>query len=211
MKLHLGCGQRYFEGYVNIDYPMTEHTVQEKSVADVQADLLKLKYSAGEIEEVRLHHVFEHFSRPVACALLSNWYSWLKVGGTVHIEVPDFEKTGKAALSAFKNSKMKHIALRHIFGSQEAHWAVHFEGYSKDLLSDMLERFGYKVKEVKRNDWKGTYNIEVIAQKAGGNLSKDALEKCAEEYLKQYMVDEGESEKRLLQTWMDIYRQHVII
>ncbi len=211
MKLHLGCGQRYFDGYVNIDYPMTEHTVQEKSVADVQADLLKLKYEPGIIEEVRLHHVYEHFSRPVACALLSNWYYWLKVGGTVHIEVPDFERTGKAALSAFKNSKMKHVALRHIFGSQEAHWAVHFEGYSKELLSDMLELFGYKVKEAKRNDWKGTYNIEIIAQKAGGNLSVTQLEKCAEKYLRQYMVDEGESEQRLLQTWMEIYREHVII
>ncbi len=211
MKLHLGCGQRYFDGYVNIDYPMTEHTVQEKSVADVQADLLKLNYEPGAIEEVRLHHVYEHFSRPVACALLSNWYHWLKVGGTVHIEVPDFERTGKAALSAFKNSKMKHVALRHIFGSQEAHWAVHFEGYSKELLSNMLELFGYKVKEAKRNDWKGTYNIEIIAQKAGGNLSAAQLEKCAEKYLRQYMVDEGESEQRLLQTWMEIYREHVII
>jgi len=211
MKLHLGCGQRYFKGYVNIDYPMTEHTVQEKSVADVQADLLKLRYDACTIEEVRLHHVFEHFSRPVACALLTNWYSWLKPGGIVHIEVPDFARTARKVLSGFTNDQLRHVGLRHIFGSQEAHWAVHFEGYSKTLLSKMLERFGYEVKEVKKNAWKGTYNIEVIAAKGSGNLSKEAMEKRAEEHLHQYMVDEGESEQRLLQTWLDIYRAHVIL
>jgi hypothetical protein len=27
LKLHLGCGERYLEGYVNIDYPASEHTV----------------------------------------------------------------------------------------------------------------------------------------------------------------------------------------
>ena len=61
MKLHLGCGQQYFEGYRNIDFPLTQHTVQTKSVADEHADLTSLRYPAGSIDEIRLHHVFEHF------------------------------------------------------------------------------------------------------------------------------------------------------
>ena len=79
-KLHLGCGQRYLEGYVNIDFPAAEHTVQEQSVADRHADLLCLSYPAGSIDEIRLHHVFEHFDRHTACALMASWQSWLKVG-----------------------------------------------------------------------------------------------------------------------------------
>ena len=28
LRLHLGCGQQYFEGYINIDYPPSEHIVR---------------------------------------------------------------------------------------------------------------------------------------------------------------------------------------
>src|SRR5438477_9516222 len=98
MKLHLGCGQSYFEGYVNIDYPLSEHSVMKTSVADQFGNLFELNYAPETIEEVRLHHVFEHFTRAQACAMLASWNSWLKPGGIIHIEVPDFEKTAKAVL-----------------------------------------------------------------------------------------------------------------
>jgi predicted SAM-dependent methyltransferase len=211
MKLHLGCGERYFEGYVNIDYPLTEHTVQKKSVADVQANLLTLRYETGTVDEIRLHHVFEHFSRSVACALLTNWYFWLKPGGVLHIEVPDFSRTARWSISGMMRRKRTNVGLRHIFGSQEAHWAVHYEGYSKKLLTKMLGIFGFRVKEVRRNSWKGTYNIEVIAIKDVTGLTIEAMEHRAEEHLRQYMVDDSESEQRLLGTWKDIYRQHVVL
>lgn len=210
MKLHLGCGQRYFEGYVNIDYPMTEHTVMDKVVADVQADLTTLRYDAGTIDEVRLHHVFEHFSRPVACALLANWSNWLKPGGILHIEVPDFNRTAMRVLFS-SSARKRHVGLRHIFGSQEAHWAVHFEGYSKPLLQKMLTRFGYGIKEFRRNSWHGTYNIEVLAVKGAATLPKNEFEKRAQEHLRQYMVDESSSEQRQLETWLEIYLKHVLI
>ena len=209
MKLHLGCGQRYFEGYVNIDYPLSEHSVQKKSVADQFANLLELNYEQGTIDEVRLHHVFEHFSRPVTCAMLTNWYFWLKDNGVLHIEVPDFEKTAKAALSSFSNTNVKSVALRHIFGSQEAHWAVHYEGYTPKSLGHFLGLYGFKIKEIKKNNWKGTYNVEVIAVKDNLTLTKNDFLKISENYLSDFLVDRGESELSLLKTWMEIYNAHL--
>ena len=73
------------EGYVNIDFPLSEHTIQEKSVADEFHNLYELTYKPGTISEVRLHHVFEHFERMAACAFMAGWNSWLKPGGILHI------------------------------------------------------------------------------------------------------------------------------
>ncbi|MBU1349519.1 MAG: hypothetical protein ABII99_02395 [Patescibacteria group bacterium] len=91
MKLHLGCGENYLEGYVNIDFPPEFHTIQNKSVADKYANIFELKYKKDSIEEIRLHHVFEHFERAVALALIAGWRSWLKKNGVLRIEVPDFK------------------------------------------------------------------------------------------------------------------------
>jgi hypothetical protein len=201
MKLHLGCGQRYFEGYVNIDYPLSEHSVQQNSVADLQYNLLELKYDRKSIDEVRLHHVFEHFSRSQACALLASWNSWLKINGKLTIEVPDFDKTAKKYFSSFTSSRKKNIALRHIFGSQEAHWAVHFEGYSKKLFKNILPLFGYKIEKFDFNSWKGTYNIVVYAIKVN-DINKEEASAAAKKYLAEYMVSDTQSEQVLLNTWI---------
>jgi hypothetical protein len=76
MKLHLGCGQVYLKGYVNIDYPSSEHTVQHKSVADRLTDISQLTFPTSSVEEVRLHHVFEHFRRPQISARVACWNGW---------------------------------------------------------------------------------------------------------------------------------------
>jgi predicted SAM-dependent methyltransferase len=204
MKLHLGCGQRYLEGYVNIDFPSSEHTVQEKSVADVHADLVRLRYPAGEVEEVRLHHVFEHFPRPVACALLASWNSWLRDDGLVHIEVPDLTRTAWAVINPFSRFQRRAVAERHLFGSHEAPWAVHCEGYSKKLLSEMLNAFGFEVVKVRRNSWRGTYNLEIIGRKKQCCSAKPDFDSACREFLSQFLVDS--SEVKLLEVWMELYR-----
>jgi len=206
VKLHLGCGERYLDGYVNIDFPPSEHAVQTKSVADQHADVLGLRYPAGSVEEVRLHHVFEHFERQVACALLAGWGSWLRVGGTLHLEVPDVVRTWLAALSPFAPKGRSFLAARHIFGSHEAPWAAHREGYSPRMLGGMLEAFGFAVADTRRNHWRGTHNFEMTARKASA-LSRSEYEAAARRFLGRFLVDTGESETRLLETWMAGYRR----
>jgi len=204
MKLHLGCGQYYLEGYTNIDYPSSDHTVNAGLKADLYTDLTTLDYPAHSIEEVRLHHVFEHFSRAVACALLVTWNSWLKMGGKIRIEVPDFQKTGRVALSPFSSKKAKGVALRHIFGSQEAHWAIHFEGYTPSSLKSMLSAFGFKPIITQKNSHSGTYNIDITAEKVKNLTTEEAL-KAATSYLSDYMVADVESERHMLGVWIQDY------
>ncbi len=208
-KLHLGCGQRYFEGYVNIDFPLSEHSVQRTSVADEFHDLLQLNYPAGSIAEVRLHHVFEHFTRGQACALLVGWNAWLRPGGVLHIEVPDFGRTARAVLSTFSSEQARGVGLRHIFGSQEAGWAVHYEGFTKASLQATMRRFGFTPKEVKQERYKDTYNLTVIAERTRA-LSRQEADAAAEAHLRQYLVDDSASETTLLGVWMDEYRAQVV-
>ena len=193
MKLHLGCGQHYLPGYINIDFPPTEHSVQEKSVADLHADLLQLSYPAESIDEIRLHHVFEHFPRPVACALLSSWNSWLSEGGVLHIEVPDFARTAGVILNPFSSLKKQAVAERHLFGSHEAHWAVHCEGYTVRLLKAMLKSFGFRARTVRKNSWMGTYNVEVIAGKSMSSPTREECEAACRTFLANFLVDTSES------------------
>jgi predicted SAM-dependent methyltransferase len=211
-KLHLGCGECYFDGYTNIDYPLTEHNVQKTSVADLQANLLEITYASSSIDEIRLHHVFEHFSRAVAAAQLCRWNHWLKVDGELRIEVPDFERTAKAALgSLFSRSTNQYVALRHIFGSQEAHWAVHYHGYSEHTLKELLINFGFRPILTRRNNWKGTYNIDISATKIKAFETKDECNEATRGYLNRFLVDQSESELRLLDCWMEEFDKNLII
>lgn len=207
MKLHLGCGQKYLEGYMNIDFPPSEHSVQEKSVADIHADLLDLAYPEGSIGEVRLHHVFEHFPRPVACALVASWHSWLRKGGIVHIEVPDFSRTARVLLNPFASLAKKGVAERHLFGSHEAHWAIHCEGYSTELLKALFQAYGFHEVKTLKNSWRGTYNIEMLAEKSSEKSNLDVFDTATRHFLRNFLVDETEA--KLLDVWMEMYQSQI--
>ena len=207
MKLHLGCGQIYLKGYVNIDLPLAKRSSQKNSIADLHQDILKLKYSADSIEEIRLHHVFEHFTRPVACALISAWYLWLKPGGILRIEVPDFYRTAKVIFNPFIKDNKKARATRHLYGSHEAPWAIHCEGYTPKSLSLFLKNYGFKVLKIKKNSWKGTYNFEIFAKKSTCTLDLYNLEVNTIKYLKSFLVDK--SEQRIFNIWMKAYRKQL--
>jgi predicted SAM-dependent methyltransferase len=205
MKLHLGCGQRYLQGYTNIDFPLEQHTVQQKSIADELCDLRELHYPAETIAEVRCHHVFEHFPKAEAAALLAAWNSWLKDGGIVHIEVPDFRKSAIAAISHFRSRQKRYVALRHIFGSQEASWAIHYEGYTANHLVQFLATFGFMKKKVLRNSYRGTFNIEIIAVKSRG-ISVDEAERAASGYFEDFLVAPVPGEFALKEYWLKQFR-----
>lgn len=209
MKLHLGCGERYLEGYINIDFPLSKHSVQKKSVADKHEDILRLNYPENSIEEIRLHHVFEHFTRPIACALITKWYTWLKPNGVLRVEVPDFQRTARIILNPLNISAKKFKAIRHLYGSHEAKWAIHCEGYTPESLNLLLKMYWFKIIKITKNSWKGTYNFEITASKSSENPDKKESENITKKYLKQFLIDESESELKLLSVWMSEYKKKI--
>lgn len=201
-RLHLGCGQAYLDGYLNIDYPSSEHTVQVESVADRLEDITQLRFERNSVEEVRLHHVFEHFRRPQVVAMVACWNSWLQKGGRLHIEVPDVGRIARVLVNPFTSEKKRAVAERHLFGSHEAAWAAHYEGYDERLLRQLLGSLGFNVDKVRRKTWRGTYNIHVYAIKNQDLVSIDHAMDCGRSYLCRFLVDDTLGELELLEVWM---------
>lgn len=209
MKLHLGCGVTYLSGYINIDYPPNQQTnnliLSNQSHPDKYADITTLHYEMRTIEEIRLHHVFEHFDRPTALRLLVEWYGWLCENGILIIETPDFDRCVKAYLIGNKKARGK--ILRHLYGSHDAHWAVHYDGWYKTKFKEYLSSLGFRNLHFSYSNWRGTYNITVQAQKTTPFLKRDEQECVVENLLRMSLVDNSETEKKVLSAWMKSFHK----
>lgn len=147
MKLHLGCGENYLEGYLNIDLPQEDQALM-KARADLYQDIRTLSYPENSIEEIRSHHLLEHFTRQEALSLLLQWRRWLKPGGLLVIETPDFETLARRFSSA--NLKTKFKLARHIFGSHEADWASHKDWWGREKFRFVLTKLGFRILKLRR-------------------------------------------------------------
>jgi predicted SAM-dependent methyltransferase len=206
LRLHLGCGERYLDGYINVDFPPETQSLMDTSRVDLHADLTELAYEPQSVAEVRLHHVFEHFDRPTALRLLLDWYDWLMAGGLLVIETPDFERCARAFFMPWRR-KRRGVLLRHLFGSHEAGWAVHQDGWYEAKFRRHLEALGYERLKFSRKRWSGTHNITVSARKGRVQLDRAAREAAAEQLLRDSLVNASESELRLLGIWCAALRR----
>jgi predicted SAM-dependent methyltransferase len=215
MKLHLGCGLQYIEGYVNIDYPNDGHLPNLVIRADKYADILDLVYPEETVEEIRLHHVLEHFSRPVALALICRWRDWLQTGGLLRLETPDILESSRLLISPSVSYDHKQQVLRHLFGSHQAPWAVHQDGWYKDKFETSLKALGFERLRFEQNQWGSLRNIEVFARKSHKRLGLDEYRSITRGLLTLSTIRVGTKdpavpeafELTLLELWMDIWER----
>ncbi len=130
LKLHLGCGDQYFEGYVNIDFRKTPAT-------DVVCGIKKLPYPDASADAIELYHVIEHLPRHDLPVALGEWNRVLRPGGKLIIECPDFDVAVKEYVTG--NEKR----LDNLFGLQRFPGDVHFFGYNFRRLKTLLEDAGF--------------------------------------------------------------------
>jgi len=89
-RLHLGCGARVIEGWINID---------EKLDPSVSSDLLqhfaaldlreRLPYDTGSVDRIFSEHFLEHLHRHDAVKLLKECRRVMIPGGVIRVSVPD--------------------------------------------------------------------------------------------------------------------------
>lgn len=98
MKLHIGSGPIYLEGWVNID-------ISDAHKSDICADVLTLDFK--EVDVIYSCHFFEHLSYPNdAIKALSLFYNWLRPGGVLRLAVPDL---GLAAVDYVMKGDLKFL------------------------------------------------------------------------------------------------------
>ncbi len=199
LLLHLGCGETRLDGYVNIDYPQEHHNVM-RSQADFSADLTHLSFNDEVVDEIRLHHVFEHFSRVTALAMLIRWQRWLKVGGKLHIETPDLMGSVQT-LSSTTSRHVKMGVARHLAGDQSADWGYHVDHWFPERFEHTLRSLGFTDIKVRTWKWeKEPYlaNVEATALKAENRILDYQL-KIADDLLRESTIDDVE--KPIHQVW----------
>lgn len=199
LKLHLGCGANYLEGYVNIDLPHEGQTVM-KSKADIYQDIRTLSYFDNSVDEIRNHHLLEHFTRQESLKVLLQWRRWLKPGGILFIETPDFETAAKKFSRAGINEKFK--ISRHVFGSQEADWATHKDWWGEEKFRFVLSKLGF---ENIKTEKKKTFTSKNYPDRLAGFLgrifpgSSDILQNIVvRAYKANINVDEKQVVKEIL-------------
>lgn len=197
LRLHLGCGEQLMAGYVNVDYPGEQHQVMSVR-PDLEADITKIDFAPDEVDEIRLHHVFEHFSRVVALGLIIRWHRWLKFGGLLTIETPDFMATAAAALKATPPEAIS--LLRHLEGDQAGAWAYHVGQWYPSRFQHTLSALGFQEIKIETSDTSKyhrlpLYNVTAHARK-GRSLSLPALRTIALKLLWESTVSDAE-----LPTW----------
>lgn len=131
LNLHLGCGDRHFEDYVNIDVRKTRAT-------DIVCDIKKLPYPDNSVALIETYHVIEHLLRHDLPKALKEWHRILTRGGKLIIECPNFDEAVKEYI--YGNEKR----IDNIFGLQRFPGDVHQFGYNFQRLKRLLEEVGFK-------------------------------------------------------------------
>jgi hypothetical protein len=201
LKLHLGCGQQYLKGYINLDFPPEQHNVMKVS-ADAYTDITKLYFPENSVDEIRLHCVFEHFDRITALVLLVKWQYWLRADGILYIETPDALESAKQLASDI-SYEQKMLIIRHLEGDQSAPWGFHVAQWWGERYENTLSKLGYHITDIQRSQWDRwphLSNITVLATKLNTLPKAQQIESC-KVLLKDSMVAAGES--RTYNVWVE--------
>ncbi|CAB5037144.1 unannotated protein [freshwater metagenome] len=156
LRVNLGAGEKPLKGYVNTD-------ARALPEIDVVADIRRLPFEAGSLEELCSQHLVEHFRfHEFRTVILPYWQSLLAPSGQLRVVCPDLSALVDSAATG--NLSMDQLAVA-IFGLQDYSGDDHLAMYTPDSLTEMLLEAGFVKVEVvasgRRNG--GTYEMELLA------------------------------------------------
>ena len=143
VRLHLGCGDKIWKGFINCDLPGNWSGFKP----DVECDITKLPFPDSYADEIHAIHVIEHFNRKDVEDILAEWVRVLKPNGKLALECPCLDKIADS-LQRFDygNESWLRATLSGLYGD---YWLghdamMHKWCYSKGELRFLLEDAGLK-------------------------------------------------------------------
>jgi len=133
MKINLGCGGVYKQGYLNVDMYNT-------TIADKVMSATSLDFKDNSVEKIEAKQLIEHLGMIRSIYALSECYRVLNVDGTLVIETPDIKKSFQIYLNGDREDRKK--ILPWIYGV-DVPGQVHKFCYPDDLLEETLQKIGF--------------------------------------------------------------------
>ena len=91
-----------------------------------------------------------------------------------------------------------------MFGSQDSDWALHKDTWYRGKFELYLSKLGFRCLQFSHSEWRDCVNVTVVAFKKKPFMSPDGLVRAAEQLLRMSLVDDSESEDRLLRVWISL-------
>ena len=190
IRLNLGCGSDYLEGYINIDAPTSE--LSDPNIrADMYVDINELSYPNESIDEIYMEAVFEHFPRHHAILNLKKFYLWLKKNGKITVVVPDFWCTIKN-IQKSQSEEEKSFWFRHLFGPQDTAYGNHYDGFDKQRLKYIFNTVGFQKYKIRTKPYQSIPNIYFTAIKTEPFLSEGEIDQNIVGYLAYHEHAQGD-------------------
>lgn len=144
LLLHVGCGDRYIEGFIHIDIRPLPHV-------DYVASANKLDmFSDNSVDLIYACHVLEHFGRHDIQKVLKEWHRVLKPGGILRVCVPDFDAT----VEVYQLYKNLELITGLLYGRQDYLGNTHSVVFNYESLFHQLVEAGFK--NIGKYNWRDT-------------------------------------------------------
>ncbi len=182
MKLNIGCGKTYKEGFINID-------AYDSTVADKIMSANDLKFTANTIDRIEAYQVIEHFGLIKSIYILAEWFRVLKPGGELLLETPDLEKSFKEFIEGDLETRKN--LLTWIYGV-ESKGMLHSLCFPTDLLEMLLYKTGFE--DIKKSFYEKEKNHptqKIICKKTRENQPFQVVSTFRKKLINEKIVDKN--------------------
>lgn len=134
LRLHLGCGDINYPGFVNIDARPAAH------VHHVQRIDRLPQFADNSASLIYVSHCLEHVPHRQVAPVLTEWFRVLAPRGVVRVSVPDFDQLVDIYLD---NDRDMPSVLQPLMGGQDYAFNFHYTAFNAADLSRQFVDVGF--------------------------------------------------------------------